>query len=430
MTSVCVHGLGYVGLPTAAMLARAGQEVAGYDADPEVRRRLRDGMVDLDEPGLAEFVAEARASGRLQITDRATTAAYHVICVPTPIDDASKQPNLEYVRAAGESVADALQAGDTVVLESTVPPTTTVDVLAPILERSDLEAGEEFGLAHAPETVLPGAVIAELRENDRIVGGIDDRSVAAAVRLYESFTEGAIRTVRTPTLAEFAKLIQNTYRDVNIGFANEIAKIAADYDVDSREAIALANSHPRVDVLQPGPGVGGHCIPIDPWFLATGSDGLDLVEAARRVNDSMPAFVVDLLRAELGTLGGRKIAILGVAYKGNVGDTRMSPGLQLARSLDPIEAERQTAAADGGSIEPIDIALHDPHVRDPALDLTDLEAATAGADAVVIATDHDEFEHIELDGLHDRMAGTVVIDTKGILNPTRWRESGFDVSRV
>jgi UDP-N-acetyl-D-mannosaminuronic acid dehydrogenase len=430
MSEVCVHGLGYVGLPAATMMANYGHRVYGYDADPEVRSLLRAGDVHLEEPGLRAFVTQGLESGQLEVVDEVRPADYHVVCVPTPFDEASRTADLGYVESVGRAVADHLRVQDTVVLESTVPPGTTEEVLAPILEESGLAVGEEVALAHCPETVLPGDIIAELRNNDRIVGGVDSYSSQSAVRLYESFVDGRIRTVSSPTLAEFVKLIQNTFRDTNIALANEIARLAADYGVDSRDAIALANGHPRVDILQPGPGVGGHCLPVDPWFLGHDSEELDLIETARRVNDGMSEFVIGILVEELGSLADRKIAILGAAYKGNVGDTRSSPGLKLARELQYADEKPTPATADGGTIDPPTVSVHDPHVTDPTLNLDDLEAATTDADAVVVTTDHDEFTRLNPTALRERMCGSTVVDTKAILRPEAWRRAGFDLRRV
>jgi len=443
MSTVCVHGLGYIGLPTAAMMANYDHTVAGYDTDPDLRSRLRSGEIRLDEPGLRAFVTQAVESGRLEIVDEPTAAKYHVICVPTPFDEEALAADLGAVRAAGEAVADRLRRGDTVILESTVPPGTTTDVLGPILEsgggsgseaesvRDGLTAGEDFALVHCPETVLPGNIITELTENDRIVGGVNGLSTESAVRLYGSFVDGEIRSVADPTVAEFVKLIQNTFRDVNIALANEVAKLAAEHGVDSRAAIELANAHPRVNLHQPGPGVGGHCLPIDPWFLAGDSAEADLIETARAVNDGMSGHVIRLLRAELGDLSGRTIAVLGAAYKPNVGDTRMSPGLKLARELRHGERERPAAAADGGAEpDPPEIAVHDPHVTDPTLDLVGLEAATADADAVVVATGHDEFAALDPEPVSERMAGGVAVDAVDVLDPDAWRDAGFSLRRI
>lgn len=428
MTTVCVHGLGYIGLPTAAMLANHGYTVYGYDPSTEVRNSLQTGELHFDEPGLEELVEGALTSGKLEVTDAVQEAKYHLICVPTPFDERTKSADLSYITAAADTLAPWLREGDTVVLESTVPPGTTTDVFQPRLENAGLEAGRDFSLAHCPETVLPGNIVAELRQNNRIVGGIDASSTERARELYEPFVTGEIRTTADPTVAEFVKLIQNTARDVNIALANEIAKVAYDYDVDSREAIELANEHPRVDILQPGPGVGGHCLPIDPWFLGENSDQLELIATARGVNDGMAEFVVELLRSELGVIAGKKIAVLGVAYKGNVSDPRMSPALSLSRRLT--EARAPEVATDGGDTDTPEIVLHDPHVSDPVLDLTDFESAITDADALVLTTDHDEYEDLNPAVLKRKMNQPILVDTKGFFEPTQWREAGFSVRRI
>lgn len=404
------------------MFANYDHDVVGFDVDSDVISQLQDGEVHIDEPGLRAFVNQALDSGQLTISDEIIEAKYHIICVPTPFDNETKEADTSYIEAAGEAIVPQLREGDTVILESTVPPGTTVEVLQPVLEESGLTAGDDFALVHCPETVLPGNIITELKQNNRIIGGVNGVSTEAAVRLYESFVEGEIRTTNSATTAEFVKLIQNTYRDANIAIANEIAKLAHDYEIDSREAIELANEHPRVDILQPGPGVGGHCLPIDPWFLGQRSDGLDLIATAREVNDGMSQYIVELLREELGSLAGKKIAILGVAYKGNVGDTRMSPGLKLARELQATASqETEPVAADGG--EDIEVALNDPHVDDQTLDLVDFDAAIDGADAVVITTDHDEFVDLSPATLGDAMRQPVVFDTKGILDASEWKDT-------
>ncbi len=429
MSTVCVHGLGYIGLPTAAMLANYEHDVYGYDADDGVTAGLRDGEIHLEEPGLRAFVTQALESGRLEIVDEVTRAKYHVICVPTPFDEATRRAELEYVKAAGRAIRPVLRDGDTVILESTVPPGTTEKYLQPILEESGLRAGRDFALAHCPETVLPGNIITELKENDRVIGGVNGVSAESAVRLYESFVDGEIRTTADPTTAEFVKLIQNTFRDTNIALANELARLAHDYGIDSREAIDMANGHPRVDLLKPGPGVGGHCLPIDPWFLGDASDELDLIATAREVNDGMAAFVIDLLRELVPDLDGTRVAVFGAAYKGNVGDTRMSPGLALARELQH-GCEQPKPATDGGRQESVDVVVHDPYVEDPTLDLSDATEAVTDAHALVIATDHDEFEKLDPERLAERMAEPNVVDAKGILNVDEWRKAGFSVRRV
>ncbi|WP_254535895.1 nucleotide sugar dehydrogenase [Halomarina litorea] len=432
MSSICVHGLGYIGLPTAAMLANNGHSVRGYDIDAARVKRLEEGESSIDEPGLDDFVQTAIESGALTVTTEIRPAEYHVICVPTPFDVEQREADLSYVRAASRTVRSELREGDTIILESTVPPGTTDTVIRPIVEESGLVAGDDFGLSYSPETVLPGNILEELRENDRIVGGISEESTTAAIDLYGSFVQGDIHTTADTTTAEFVKLIQNTFRDTNIALANELAKIARDHDIDAREAIRLANEHPRVDIHHPGPGVGGHCLPIDPWFLGQNSDELDLVSTARQVNDGMTEYIVELLRKELGALEGQRIAILGIAYKGNVDDIRNSPGLALARSLQ--SAGQMTAsvvAPDGGKAgASIDIRLNDPHVNDQTLNLRPIEEATDAADAVVIATDHTEYTQIDPRELRERMDGETVLDTKALVDPTQWEAAGLDVVRL
>ena len=403
--------------------------------DQEVTGRLRNGSVQLDEPGLRAFGTEAMDSGRLEIVDEVVESKYHLICVPTPFDRETKASDLTYVEGAAGAIAPVLRPGDTVILESTVPPRTTVDVVRPILEETGLAANDEFSLAYCPETVLPGDVITELRQNTRIVGGIGEASTTAAVRLYDTFVEGDVRTTTDPTTAEFVKLIQNTYRDTNIALANEVSKLARDYDVDSRDAIDLANEHPRVDLLQPGPGVGGHCLPVDPWFLGHCSENLDLIRTARRVNDSMPGHVADLLSEALGSLNGNAIALLGVAYKGNVGDTRQSPALDLAAELQTRATKPPTGTTDGGITiesepEGVEVLLHDPFVDDQVLNTVALDQAVAGADAVVVTTDHDEFAELDPGRVREQMNGSLVVDTKALLDPDEWRSNGFTFLRV
>jgi UDP-N-acetyl-D-mannosaminuronic acid dehydrogenase len=427
MSGVVVHGLGYIGLPTAAVLADSGFDVFGYDTQPDVRENLRAGEVDINEPGLEALVTDDDRSGSLTFVDEPVPGDYHVVCVPTPFDESQKRADLSYVEAAGHAISDVLRAGDTVILESTVPPGTTTGPLRDALEGGGLTAGDDFSLAHCPETVLPGRMLEELRENDRVVGGLDDRSVREVRDLYDEFVRGELVTAEDPTTAEFVKLIQNTYRDTNVALANEIARLAADYGIDSREPIALANRHPRVNIHQPGPGVGGHCLPVDPWFLGHRSDELDLVSAARRVNEGMTEFVVDVLREELDSLLTARVALLGVAYKGNVDDTRHSPGLDLAANLQARDA-RSTMAADGGAVT--EVRLHDPHVTSDALDLHPLEDAVAGADALVLTADHDEYADLDPEEVRRLMAGDLLVDTKSHLDRDRWTAAGFTVRGI
>jgi UDP-N-acetyl-D-mannosaminuronic acid dehydrogenase len=428
MTSVCVHGLGYVGLPTAALLANNGHDVAGFDVDEAVIDRLDRGDVRVGEPDLQAYVETAIDEGRLVPTDEVVPADYHLICVPTPLDFETETADLAYVRSAAEGIAGVLRPDDAVILESTVPPGTTEGPVREVLERSGLTAGEGFDLAYSPETVLPGNILQELRTNDRFVGGIDEASIERAFDLYDPCIDGRVNRAPDAATAEFVKLVQNAYRDLNIGFANELAKIARDYGVDTRTAIELANRHSRVDILQPGPGVGGHCLPVDPLFLAHGSDSVDLIRKGREVNDSMAEFVVDIVEDYFGTLADRRLAVLGIAYKGNVDDTRNSPGLRLARAFRDAAVEPKPAVADGGQ-STVETRLHDPHVddEDDVIGLQDLDTALDGADAIVVTADHDEYGEIDPHEAGERMRNRLLVDTKGHLDADRWRRAEFDV---
>lgn len=412
--TVCVHGLGYIGLSTATMLAHDGNEVYGYDIDESVVRDLEQRTVPIDEPGLERFVLEALEGGTLTPVQECREADYHLLCVPTPVAD--RRADLSAVTAAAETATSNLRPGDVVVLESTVPPGTTVERILPLLEA---EGPDDFRLVYAPETVLPGKILTELRENDRLIGGVDAASTQAGVDLYESFLEGRIHTTDATT-AEFAKLAQNTYRDVNIALANEFAKLAREHNVDARQVVELGNTHPRVDIHQPGPGPGGHCVPVDPWFLCEGTDGETLIEHARRLNDEMVSYVCDLVGERFDELTDREISVLGAAYKGNVADTRNSPGLRLATEL----RDRHGAT----------VHLHDPHVSKPNEEWTIANGSVpefaAGSDALVVTAGHDEYRDLHPESFRDSMRTQVAVDTKDVLDAAAWREVGFDVARI
>jgi nucleotide sugar dehydrogenase len=418
--TLCVHGLGYVGLSTAALFATTGYDVVGYDTDESVVTQLQTGEFELSEPDLESFVREALA-GQLSVSAAIPAAETHLICVPTPYNNGA---DLRYVEQAATGISETLRPGDTVVVESTVPPTTTATTVTDRLEQSGLSAGEDFHLAYAPETVMPGNTVAELRENDRIVGGIDDASAYAVKHLYATAVAGDIHIAPDATTAEFVKLSQNASRDVAIAFANELALLADDYDVDVRTAIDLANTHPRVEILDPGPGVGGHCLPVDPLFLAAESDSTALVDCARAVNDGMTDYIVEILQDELGDIHDSDIAILGVAYKGNVDETRNSPGLALAQQLEGL-SEAVAPIADGGSTD--EIRLTDPHVTDESLNLVSLTEALRGADAAVITAAHDEYATLDPERVASLQTG-LLLDTVDVLDAQDWRD--HDVTQL
>ncbi len=411
--SLCVLGLGYIGLPTASTFATNGLQVIGVDVNRRIVDVLRNGELHIQEPGLRGLVQAAFGSGNLRVAERPEPADAFLIAVPTPIQ-ADKGADLSAVRAAARAVVPHLRRGNLVVLESTSPPRTTVDVVAPILAESGLRPGEDFWLAYSPERVLPGQILRELIENARVIGGFNRASAEAGRELYSVFVKGEI-VLTDATTAEMVKLMENTYRDVNIAVANEFALLAERFGVDVWEAIALANRHPRVDVLRPGPGVGGHCISVDPWFLVESApQETDLIRQARLVNDRQPARVAARVEAALGGVRGKIVAALGLAYKADVDDLRQSPALEVARRLAAAGAVVRT-------FEP-----HAPQAVAPgAQAVPSLEAALDGADAMILLVDHRSLAGLDPAWAAGRMRGRVVFDARGVLPRRTWEEAGF-----
>jgi UDP-N-acetyl-D-mannosaminuronic acid dehydrogenase len=420
---ICILGLGYIGLPTAGMFAANGVDVLGVDVNRRVIDTLRGGGIHIHEPGLGELVGEAIRSGRLAFAEAPAEADAFIIAVPTPFhhDKNGTHDGQEYkladmraVISATEAVLPCLRPGNLVVLESTSPPRTTVDLVAPILERSGLKAGVDFQLVYSPERVLPGQIMRELVENARVIGGITPASAQAGRDLYATFVKGEI--VQTDaTTAEMVKLMENTYRDVNIAIANEFSRLAGRFGVDVREALRLANRHPRVKILNPGPGVGGHCISVDPWFLVEKAPDLSrLILRARQVNDAQPEFVVETVRNALGNLKGRKIAALGLAYKPDVDDLRESPAAEVIRLL----------SAAGALVK-----AFEPFKPDAALSGIDavpaLETALKDAEAVLLLVDHTQFKGLDPQTLKALTPARILIDTVDAWSHQDWASAGF-----
>ena len=426
--TICVIGLGYIGLPTAATLAKQGASVLGVDVNGRTLEILRRGEVHILEHGLRESYRAALASGNLKVASSPQEADAFIIAVPTPFHEARfgmhegkpyRLADMGAVQAAAESILAVLRPGNLVVLESTSPPRTTSDLVLPILERSGLKAGTDFYLAYSPERVLPGQILRELTENARVIGGITPASARRAAQLYRLFVTGEI--VETDaTTAEMVKLMENTFRDVNIALANEFSRLAHKFGVDVWEAISLANRHPRVNILSPGPGVGGHCISVDPWFLVEAAPDLTpLTAEARRLNDSQPAFVVALARQALGELQGKRIAALGLAYKPDVDDVRESPAAQVVRLL-------QGQGALVSTWEP-----YRPHAELPGIDLSgNLEAALSEAEALLILVAHAQFKQLMPSEVARMSRARVVIDAVNIWEPVAWSQAGFSVIRL
>lgn len=395
---VSVIGLGYVGLPTAALLAGSGKSVAGCDIRTSLVERINLGQTSMVEPGLESLLSECVTDGRLRAFDAPVQADVHLICVPTPArEDGSA--DLTAVISAAAAVLRVAEPGDLIVLESTIPPGTTRQILARRALALGFTPGQDIFLAHAPERVLPGSALREVVENARIVGGVTERCTEVAAEFYRSFVSGTVHTTSSDA-AEVAKLAENSFRDVNIGFANELANICGAVGIDPWEVIRLANQHPRVSILNPGPGVGGHCIAVDPRFLAHAAPHESpLLQAARAVNEERPHRVVAEVRSTARKFREPKIACLGLTYKPDIDDLRESPALEVARML--VREEVGT------------LLLVEPHLEQspiPGVDLVDTELGLALADIVVILVAHSSFKRVPT-GAFTRPC---VIDTVGL----------------
>jgi UDP-N-acetyl-D-mannosaminuronic acid dehydrogenase len=415
MAEVCVLGLGYVGLPTAALLANAGFQVLGVDLDLDIIQRLSSGRTRLEEAGLATLVSAAFNSRNLEASPEIEPSDTFIICVPTPITS-NKGINLTAIKSAADMIWPVLKPGNLVILESTSPLGTTRDVVGKILSESGLVPGADFDLCYCPERVLPGNTVNELVNNDRIIGGFTLQSALHAKSVYERFCSGKLVLTDDRT-AEMCKLMENTYRDVNIALANVFARIAEDADINVWEAISYANLHPRVKILQPGPGVGGHCIPVDPWFLIEAHpEHCTILQSAREVNDGQAVRLLDRLVATGQLRAGEKLAILGAAYKADIDDPRESPALLLA-----------TVAAE----HDLETSVHDPLVKAGVyhgLNITnDLEACLNGAAAMVLLTEHKMYRSLSAPFFAGHMKGRLIGDARNWLNHAALRRSGFKV---
>jgi UDP-N-acetyl-D-mannosaminuronic acid dehydrogenase len=406
---ICVLGLGYIGLPTACLFANANHKVIGVDINQKTIEKLNNKELPFEEEGLEELFENVLPNMRFNTESEA--ADVFIIAVPTPLDKEMKMADLKYVRSAAEMIYPHSRKDNLVILESTVPPGTCDKLLVPVLEKSGLKVSRDFYLAHCPERAIPGNTIYEMVHNDRIVGGIDKKSTELAKSLYSSFVEGNFYLTNTIT-AEFVKLMENTFRDINIALANEFAQIAEESGVNVWEAIELANRHPRVNILKPGPGVGGHCIAIDPWFLTENSTRCRIVSLAREINVGMPNHILQIVKRMLKGVDNPVITVFGVAYKGGVDDTRETPALKFIKLAEN---------------EGYKVKVHDPHVKEFEYKILELEEAVKNSDCIVLITDHPEFKEIEPKGISKLMRNKNIVDTRKMLDTKRWKEAGFSV---
>ena len=413
--SVAFVGLGYIGLPTAVVMANSGVDVTGVDVNEANVERINRGEVTIVEPGLEEELKQAIESGNFRATTSQVHADTYIIAVPTPFTD-NYDVDMRYIYSAAEAIAPQLKGDELVILESTSPPLTTKKMAKKILElRPDLVAdGAEnpegkpvVYFAHCPERILPGKAMEELRTNDRIIGGQTEEATKRATAVYATFCKAELLPTDDVT-AEMAKLTENSFRDVNIAFANELSLIADNLGINVWELINLANHHPRVNILQPGPGVGGHCIAVDPWFIVSADpENSKLIHTARKVNDGKPKWVIDKVKEAISETNASKVAVLGLAFKADIDDLRESPALSV--TVDIAE-----------ELESIHFLVAEPNAKElpkrlkgfENAELMNYEEAIAGADVILLLVDHKEFKALDKSVLN----GKKLVDTKGLWN--------------
>lgn len=398
---VNVVGLGYIGLPTALMLASHGVQVVGTDYNTQLVETLKGGRTTFKEDGLDELFEQAVKAG-IQFSDRYQETDLYIVSVPTPYDEKSKKVDASYVEKAVEAVLAVCPKGATIVIESTISPGTMDRHVRPLVTEKGYVIGKDINLVHAPERIIPGNMVYELVHNSRTIGA-DDREIGEKVKeVYASFCQGEIVVTDIRT-AEMTKVVENTFRDINIAYANELAKICRSDNMDVYEIIRIANKHPRVNILQPGPGVGGHCISVDPWFLVGDYPGLaNIILAARKINDSMPEFVLERVHnimKERGMTDVGRVGLYGLTYKENVDDMRESPTLQLLESQ-----ERHLA---------VGLKVYDPYITEDIVpnQMHSMEDFLDSVDFVVVMVGHDELKRSM-----KKLEGKIVLDTRHVCN--------------
>lgn len=407
---VCIIGLGYIGLPTAAMFASANVQVVGVDKDQEVISALNRGEILIEENGLSSLVNNTVKAGILRGSLEPEEADVFIITVPTPIGP-EKKSDMAYVISAAEQILPFLRIGNTVILESTSPAGTVNDLLVPILRKSGLIIGEELYVGHSPERVIPGQILKELVNNSRIAGGVNRESAARIADIYKTFVKGEIY-LTDATTAELCKTAENTFRDINIAYANELAIICEELGINVWEVIELCNKHPRVNIHQPGPGVGGHCIAVDPWFIVEKMpDKSNLINLCRNINDSMPDHITSEVLEILDGIDDPIVTILGITYKPNVKDTRESPILYLMENL------RKSG---------VKVKAYDPHAKNDGTLSKSIEDAANESDILLLGVHHDEFQGLNFNGLGKIMRNKNIYDTRNFIDGDDAKIAGFN----
>lgn len=409
MKKICVIGLGYIGLPTSAIFALSGCQIIGVDVNEKVVEKINKGEIHIEEPGLDKVVKLMVDSGRIIARTRPEKADAFIIAVPTPNRE-DKSCDLSYVISATKSIIPYIKTGDVIIIESTISPRTTEDIIKPIVEEAGFKVGQDIYLAHCPERVLPGKIMEELVQNNRIIGGCTPKCAEKAAEIYRSFVKGEIIITDART-AEMSKLVENTFRDINIAFANELAKICNKLEINVLEVIRMANKHPRVNILQPGPGVGGHCLAVDPYFIVEKAPELaKMISLSREINCDMPHYVVSKVNELLKNIRGPRIAVLGITYKGNVSDVRESPALEIIELLKN---------------KGYNVAIHDSHVNSNDYKLESLDEAVQDADLLLILADHSEYKTLDYKLICSKMRTPIIFDTKNCVDEEVGRISGI-----
>ena len=397
---ICVIGLGYIGLPTSIMFAKHGVDIIGVDIKQSIIDSLNKGKIYFEEPGLQEALDEVHAKGKLKASMKPEKADAFIISVPTPnSNDEFKSCDLKYVLNALEALLPYAEKGNVIIVESTIAPRSMDDVIKPLVEAAGFTVGEDLYLVHCPERVLPGQIMYELIYNNRIIGGVTPACTEAGEKIYSTFVKGEMIKTDAKT-AEMSKLMENTFRDVNIALANELVKICTKLEVNALDVIEMANKHPRVNIHTPGPGVGGHCLAVDPYFIVSKTpEFAKLIHLSREINVSMPEFVVENVNKLMAYRRKKIITIFGLTYKGNIDDIRESPAMEIYEMLK-----------EQGNYE---IRAYDPYVH---LDwvYSDIETAVTKSDLLLILTDHNEFKVFTGDVLQ-KMNDKLIVDTKNIV---------------
>lgn len=407
---ICIIGIGYIGLPTASMFAKHKYDVVGVDINEKVIKELNEGNITIEEPNLKDLVKDVTSKGFLKGSTKPCLADLFIISVPTPINE-DKEADLIYVINACKSILPYLRKGNIVVLESTSPVGTTSEIIKPIIEKNNFEVGVDIFLGYCPERVIPGNIIKELEFNDRVIGGINEISAIKIKDIYSSFVKGNMYLTDTNT-AEMCKLMENTYRDVNIALANELTKICNDLHINVWEVIKYCNKHPRVNIHNPGPGVGGHCLAVDPWFIVQRVPQIaNLIKISRDINDSMPIYVYDKIERILNENKADKVVtILGVTYKANIDDTRESPIIKLINILK-----------ENG----YNLRIYDPNISEYENLYDDFIKACEDSELIVLAVDHTNFNNLDFKKAKSVMKNKIILDTRNFLDCRYLENEGF-----